>query len=77
MVDFGPGSEPLMHRTQSLDYGVVLEGSMEMIPDSGETKLMHRGDVVVQRGTMHTWKNVGTTEWARMLLSCKTVKSWL
>lgn len=66
MVDFGPGSEPLMHRTQSLDYGVVLEGSMEMILDSGETKLMHRGDVAVQRGTMHAWKNVSTTEWARM-----------
>lgn len=67
MVDFGPGNEPLMHRTESLDYGVVLEGSMEMILDSGETKLMHRGDVAVQRGTMHGWKNASTTEWARML----------
>lgn len=67
MVDFKPGSEPLMHRTQSLDYGLVLEGSMEMILDSGETKLMQRGDVAVQRGTMHAWKNVSTTEWARML----------
>lgn len=67
MVDFGPGTEPLMHRTQSLDYGVVLEGSVEMILDSGETKLMRRGDVAVQRGTMHAWKNASTTEWARML----------
>lgn len=67
MVDIGPGTEPLMHRTQSLDYGVVLEGSMEMILDSGETKLMRRGDVAVQRGTMHAWKNASTTEWARML----------
>lgn len=66
MVDFGPGSEPLMHRTQSLDYGLVLEGSLEMILDSGETRLMHRGDVAVQRGTMHAWRNASTTEWARM-----------
>ena len=76
MVDFGPGSKPLMHRTQSLDYGLVLEGSMEMILDSGETKLMHRGDVAVQRGTMHAWKNASPTEWARMyfvLQDCQEV----
>ncbi|MCJ1462480.1 hypothetical protein MMC07_001082 [Pseudocyphellaria aurata] len=66
IVDFGPGSEPLMHRTQSLDYGLVLEGSVEMILDSGETKLLHRGDVAVQRGTMHAWRNTSKTEWARM-----------
>ncbi|MCJ1423111.1 hypothetical protein MMC29_000992 [Sticta canariensis] len=76
MVDFGPGSEPLMHRTQSLDYGLVLEGSMEMILDSGEIRLMHRGDVAVQRGTMHAWRNASTTEWARMffvLQDCQEV----
>lgn len=76
MVDFSPGSEPYMHRTQSLDYGLVLEGSMEMILDSGETRLMHRGDVAVQRGTMHAWRNASTTEWARMffvLQDCQEV----
>lgn len=67
IVDFKPGVEPLMHRTQSLDYGVVLEGSVEMILDSGETKLMQRGDVAVQRATMHAWRNTSETEWARML----------
>lgn len=76
IVDFGPGSEPLMHRTQSLDYGLVLEGSLEMILDSGETKLLHRGDVAVQRGTMHAWRNTSTTGWARMffvLQDCQEV----
>ena len=67
IVDFAPAKDPLMHRTQSLDYGVVLEGSMEMSLDSGETSLLHRGDVAVQRATMHGWKNPSTTEWARML----------
>ena len=66
MVDFSPGCKPLIHRTQSLDYGLVLEGSVEMVLDSGETKLMHRGDVAVQRGTMHGWRNTSNTEWARM-----------
>ena len=56
-----------MHRTQSLDYGIVLEGSIELVMDSGERKLMQRGDVAVQRATMHAWKNVSETEWGRMI----------
>lgn len=56
-----------MHRTQSLDYGCVLEGAVEMVLDSGETVVMGRGDVAVQRGTNHAWRNVSGTEWARML----------
>ncbi len=67
IVDFAPGTQPLMHRTQSLDYGVVLEGTMEMSLDSGETNLLHRGDVAVQRATMHGWRNASQTDWARML----------
>lgn len=69
-VDFGPGSiapEPLMHRTQSLDYGVVIEGEVEMILDSGETRVLGKGDLAVQRGTNHAWRNTSDTEWARML----------
>ncbi|KAH8174566.1 cupin domain-containing protein [Sarocladium implicatum] len=67
IVDFAPGKEPLMHRTKSLDYGVVLEGEMELILDSGETRLLKRGDVAVQRGTMHAWKNASDTQWGRIL----------
>jgi hypothetical protein len=60
-----------------LDYGVVLEGEVELILDSGETRVMKRGDVSVQRGTNHAWKNVTPDkidkegkkigQWARML----------
>jgi quercetin dioxygenase-like cupin family protein len=66
-VDVKPGHVSPMHRTVSLDYGVVLEGDMELILDSGETKRMTRGDVAVQRGTMHQWRNNSQTEWARMM----------
>ena len=66
IVDFGPKSEPLMHRTQSLDYGIVLEGEVELILDSGEKRIMGRGDLAVQRGTNHAWRNTSETEWARM-----------
>ena len=66
-VDMPPGGTSAMHRTVSLDYGVVLEGEVELILDSGETRLMKRGDLCIQRATMHAWRNVSDTEWARML----------
>lgn len=67
IVDVRPGGASPMHRTVSLDYGVVLEGEIELVLDSGETRVMRRGDVCVQRGTMHEWRNRSATEWGRML----------
>ncbi|KAI7151332.1 hypothetical protein KC349_g9466, partial [Hortaea werneckii] len=75
-VDFAPGYECMMHRTQSVDYGIVLEGSIVSVLDSGEEQEMKRGDVMVQRATMHAWKNPSPTEWARMIFvlqDCKPV----
>jgi hypothetical protein len=48
MVDRSPGSSSAMHRTQSLDYGVVIEGEMELIMDSGQVVTLKRGDVCIQ-----------------------------
>lgn len=50
-----------------MDFGVVLEGEVEVVLDSGETRLLKRGDLAIQRGTMHAWRNKSQTEWARML----------
>jgi mannose-6-phosphate isomerase-like protein (cupin superfamily) len=47
---------PLMHRTESVDYGVVIEGEMTLILDDSEA-LLKPGSVVVQRGTNHAWAN--------------------
>ena len=47
---------PLMHRTELVDYGVVISGEMTIVLDRGET-LLREGDVVVQRGTNHAWAN--------------------
>ena len=66
-VDIPPSTECTMHRTVSLDYGCVLEGEVELLLDSGEKRTMRRGDVAIQRGTMHQWINRSTTEWTRML----------
>jgi mannose-6-phosphate isomerase-like protein (cupin superfamily) len=50
------GRHPLMHRTETLDYAVVLEGEITMLLDEGEVNLK-AGDVVIQRGTNHAWSN--------------------
>ena len=47
---------PLMHRTESVDYGVVIEGELTLVLDAGEVALKP-GTVVVQRGTNHAWAN--------------------
>lgn len=66
-VDFGPGYLSPMHRTASCDFGVVLEGEVELMLDSGEARLLKRGDVAVQRGTNHAWRNTSQEHWCRML----------
>jgi quercetin dioxygenase-like cupin family protein len=69
IVDYPPGYTSPMHRTLSLDMGIVIEGEIELVLDSGETRLMKRGDLAVQRGTNHAWRNASAPHegrWARM-----------
>ncbi|KIX09300.1 uncharacterized protein Z518_00379 [Rhinocladiella mackenziei CBS 650.93] len=66
-VDFEPNSKGFMHRTQSLDYGIVMEGEVVLELDDGSETHMTRGDVAIQRGTIHAWSNPNPTEWARVL----------
>ncbi len=47
---------PLMHRTETIDYGIVLQGELTLILDQGET-VVRAGDIVIQRGTNHGWAN--------------------
>ena len=47
---------PLMHRTESIDYGVVIDGEMTLVLDDSEVALKP-GSVVIQRGTNHAWAN--------------------
>ena len=50
------GRHPLMHRTETVDYAVVLEGEITLLLDEGEVNLK-AGDIVIQRGTNHAWSN--------------------
>jgi quercetin dioxygenase-like cupin family protein len=62
--EFPPGCVSPTHRTESVDYGIVLAGEMVLILDDDET-VLRAGDVVVQRGTDHRWEN-RSGDWARM-----------
>ncbi|MEU6407817.1 cupin domain-containing protein [Microbispora sp. NPDC046933] len=61
---FPPGLISPTHRTQSVDYGIVLQGEVVLVLDGSET-VLHAGDVVVQRGTDHRWEN-RSNGWATM-----------
>lgn len=66
-VEFCPGYACPMHRTLSFNMGIVIEGEVKMQLDSGETRVLKRGDVALQRATQHQWINPSCSEWARML----------
>jgi quercetin dioxygenase-like cupin family protein len=59
LVRYEPGVAPRNHRTESVDYAVVLCGEIDMQMDGGQVHL-RAGDVLVQRGTIHNWINRGT-----------------
>ena len=60
ITEFAPGSAPFMHRTETLDYAILLKGQCDLELDDGKTVSMKPGDIVVQRGTMHAWVNTGS-----------------
>jgi mannose-6-phosphate isomerase-like protein (cupin superfamily) len=70
IMSMKPGAESAMHRTMTLDTVVVTEGEVEVTLDSGEARTLKTGDSLVQRATMHKWKNVTPNNgWARWVVS--------
>jgi quercetin dioxygenase-like cupin family protein len=59
VIEFSPGVAPRNHRTDSIDYAVVMSGEIDMELDDTVVHLK-AGDVLVQRGTIHNWVNRGT-----------------
>jgi quercetin dioxygenase-like cupin family protein len=56
VIDFPAGGPGMMHRTETIDYVIVMEGEIDMDMDDS-TVHMKAGDVMVQRGTNHAWWN--------------------
>src|SRR6187455_3710018 len=76
IVSFGPGVAPRNHRTDSIDYAVVMSGEIDMDLD-GTIVHLKAGDVLVQRGTIHNWINNGKESCilAVILIDAKSVKA--
>jgi quercetin dioxygenase-like cupin family protein len=60
IIEFGPNNESDSHITQTIDYALILEGEIDMELEPGETVRLRKGDVLVQRATVHNWRNHGT-----------------
>ncbi|TDL25427.1 hypothetical protein BD410DRAFT_766038 [Rickenella mellea] len=66
--DMAPHSISPFHRTISLDYAIVVKGSIVCELDDGKRVSLSAGDVLVQRGTIHAWHNE-TDEWTRVFFT--------
>lgn len=74
VVDMLPGGESPMHRTNSVDYGIVLSGRVELELDDGVVETCNAGDVIIQRGTIHLWRNPSDTEICRIIFALTEAK---
>lgn len=57
IIEYAPGVDSRMHRTDTIDYAVILSGEIDMRLDDGEEVHLNAGDVLVQRATFHDWIN--------------------
>ena len=76
VIEFAPGVAARNHRTDSIDYIVVMSGEIDMELD-GSTVHLKAGDVMVQRGTIHNWVNKGARPCvlAVVLVDAKSVEA--
>jgi quercetin dioxygenase-like cupin family protein len=58
IVDMLPGKASPMHRTNSIDYGIVMKGEIELELEDGAKRTVREGGIIVQRGTNHLWRNL-------------------
>jgi quercetin dioxygenase-like cupin family protein len=65
--DWPPGGSSPLHRHETIDYALVVHGEIEAFMDSGETRLLKTGDCLVQRNTLHGWRNPSLTDYARVV----------
>jgi len=73
-TDLAPGASAAMHRTSSMDYNILIQGKLLLVMEDGSETLMETpGDVIIQRGTLHAWRNPGPewTRWISVLVDAK------
>jgi len=77
ILELQPGNTTRVHRTDSLDYAVIMKGEIDMELETGDITHLKAGDVIVQRGTVHNWINRGTEPCiiAFVLIAAKPVEA--
>jgi quercetin dioxygenase-like cupin family protein len=76
VVDMLPGASSPFHRTSSIDYGIIISGEIELELDNGITKLIGPGGIIVQRGTIHKWRNPSENEICRIVFVLTEAKPY-
>jgi len=67
IVDMLPGAQSPFHRSASIDYGIVMSGEIELELEDGIKKTIGPGGIIVQRGTVHLWRNPSKTQHCRIV----------
>lgn len=67
VVDMLPNASSPLHRTNSIDYGIVISGKIELELDNQMFKTVEAGGIIVQRGTIHKWRNPSSEEICRIV----------
>lgn len=66
IVDMVPGGQSPFHRSSSIDYGIVMSGAVELELDDGAITTARAGDIIIQRGTVHLWRNPSASDVCRI-----------
>jgi quercetin dioxygenase-like cupin family protein len=76
VVDILPNASSPMHRTNSIDYGIIISGTIELELENQEIKTLTQGDIIVQRGTIHKWRNPSNDEICRIVFVLTEAKAY-
>ena len=77
IVDMLPNCSSPMHRSSSIDYGIIISGKIELELDNNVVKTMGQGDIIVQRGTIHKWRNPSSTDICRIVFVLTEAKPYI
>jgi len=76
VVDMLPNASSPLHRTNSIDYGIVISGKIELELDNQVFKAVEAGGIIVQRGTIHKWRNPSADEICRIVFVLTEAKPY-
>jgi quercetin dioxygenase-like cupin family protein len=76
IVDMLPNAASPMHRSSSIDYGIIISGQIELELDNQVVKTLGAGAIIVQRGTIHQWRNPSSEEICRIVFVLTEAKPY-